>query len=140
MITSPITLTTYARRFRRDLLGLVQDGQRLHIHLEWHTVDEWIDAPESPIHLAWMGRRLVGAIAASTPLGGVAWLRLVALADDIDPDMLLAELWPSFTNHLRGLDVGQIGVLLMYPWLAPHLDKLGFALYEQIVTLQRHGM
>src|SRR5262245_43520469 len=131
MITSPITLTTYARRYRRDLLRLVQDGQRLHIHLEWHTVDEWIDAPESPIHLAWMGRQLVGAIATSAPLGGVVWLRLVAIDDEVDPDILLAELWPSLKAQLLELDVWQIGVLLMYPWLAPHLEKLGFVPYEQ---------
>lgn len=140
MITSPVTLTTYTRKNRRDLLRLVQDGQRLHIHLEWHTVDEWIDASEGPIHLAWMGRSLVGAIASSAPLGDTAWLRLVAIDDDVDPDSLLVELWESLRAQLVERDVKQVGVLLMYPWLAPHLEKLGFVLYERIVTLRRQGL
>src|SRR5260221_14292103 len=131
MIASPITMIPYARRYRRDLLRLVQDGQRLHAHLEWHTVDEWIDVPGSPIYLAWMGKRLVGAIAASAPLNGVSWLRLVAIDDDVDPDSLLAALWSSLRGPLVDLGVVQVGVLQMYPWLASYLGKLGFTLFER---------
>ena len=52
-----------ARRFRRDVLRLISQEDRLHLHLDWNTVDEWLGEPETPLFLAWQDRTLVGAMA-----------------------------------------------------------------------------
>jgi ribosomal protein S18 acetylase RimI-like enzyme len=136
---SPITIAPYARQHRRELLRLIQNEQRLHIHLDWHTVGEWISDPDVPIYLAWHGQEMVGAIAASPPQENTSWLRLIVSGDDIDVDDSLAALWPLLQTRLIELGVDEVGVLVLHPWLAPHLSPLGFTFHEEIVTLRRQG-
>ena len=134
---SPITIAPYVRQHRRELLRLIQDEHRLHIHLDWHTVDEWISDPDVPIYLAWHGQEMVGAIAGSLPQGNTSWLRLIVSGDNFEVDDLLAALWPPLQTRLAELDVHEVGVLVLHPWLAPHLRPLGFTFHEEIVTLRR---
>jgi ribosomal-protein-alanine N-acetyltransferase len=139
MINSSIRLTTYTRRHRRDLLRLLQNDQRLHIHLDWTTVDEWINDPDTPIVLAWLDEKLVGAIAASPPIQQSSWLRLLVVAEHIDIDEIVSELWNALKAQLDASGVTQLGVLVLRPWLEPHLVRLGFSRHETIVTLRRQG-
>jgi ribosomal protein S18 acetylase RimI-like enzyme len=136
---SPITIAPYARQHRRGLLRLIQNEHRLHIHLDWHTVDEWISDPNVLIYLAWHGQEMVGAIASSPPQEHASWLRLVVSGDNIDTDDLLAALWPPLQARLADLGVRDVGVLVLHPWLAPYLSPLGFTFHEEIVTLRRYG-
>ena len=140
MITSQVTITPYARRHRRDFLNFLQNDQRLHIHLDWHTVDEWISDPEVPVFLAYHDRKLTGAIAAAPALGHTTWLRLLALGSAVDTDYLLAELWSPLRDQLLSIGVNQIAALIIQPWMTPHLAALGFAYLDEIVTLRRQGM
>ncbi len=140
MVTSQITITPYARRHRRDFLRFLQNDQRLHIHLDWQMVDEWISDPEVPVYLAFHERQLVGAIASAPALGHTTWLRLLGLGNAIDADILLAELWAPLRDQLLSIGVTQIATLLLQPWMTPHLTALGFTYLDEIVTLRRQGM
>ncbi len=139
MLTTPITLTAYTRRHRRDVMRLIQDHYRLHIHLDWSTIDEWLDEPDVSILLAWHDRELFGALAASPPQNGSTWIRMVAIHDEGDPDQLLQVLWPPLRDQLKTQGVCEIGVLVLRPWLGPHVERLGFIYRENIVTLKRFG-
>jgi [ribosomal protein S18]-alanine N-acetyltransferase len=139
MSTSSIKLTTYSRRYRRDLLRLLENEQRLHIHLDWTTVDEWISDPDMPIVLAWLDDRLVGAIAGSPPTNQASWLRLVAIHESVNIDLILAHLWDALKAQLTAAEVRQLGALILRPWLQPPLERLGFEWHETIVTLRRYG-
>ncbi len=140
MITSPIQLTTYTRRYRRELMRLIQNDQRLHVHLDWNTVDEWISDPDVPIVLAWLDDDLVGAIAGSPALHGSSWLRLLSFSNSVDIDEVLHELWAALRAQLSTADVAEVGALMLRPWLESHLAILGFSREETIVTLRRQGM
>ncbi len=139
MITSPLTLTPYARRYRRDLLDLAQDSQRLHFHLDWTTLDEWLDEPDVLLVLAWQGRTLAGVLAAAPPLAGSSWLRMAAIRDDTDASTVIAEMWPSLRNMLIAHGVHEFGALIMRPWLRAYVDMLGLIFLEDVVTLKRTG-
>ncbi len=139
MITSQITVSPYARRQRGNVLRFLQYQDRLHIHLDWQTVDEWIGSRDALIFLAEHDRKLIGVIGASSPLNASSWLRLLALGEDVDPDVLLASLWRPLRSALVEMGVAEIAVLILYPWLLPHLQRLGFAYHEEIVTLRREG-
>lgn len=139
MVTSALTIIPYARRFRRDLLRLVHHEHLLHVHLDWDAVDDWINYPDVPIYLAWADDRLVGVIAASSPLGNSAWLRLLAVTTDVSLDQTLTELWDRLRARLVELAVEEVGILIMEPWLTPHLQLLGFTFREDIITLRRRG-
>lgn len=139
MLTKSITLTSYTRRNRRDVMRLIQDHYRLHIHLDWNTVDEWLDEPDVSMLLAWREHELFGALAASPPLNGSTWIRLAAIHDEGDPDQLFGELWPPMRDQLLAQGVHEVGVLMLRPWLTLHMERLGFVYHENIVTLKRYG-
>lgn len=139
MINASLKLTPYARRYRRDLMRLIDEHYRLHLHLDWETIDQWIDDPDTPIYLAWNDRTLIGSIAASTPLHGASWLRLAVIDDDVDAAEVLSELWAAVRTKLLILGTHQVGALLIRPWLTQHLGLLGFSYGEQIVTLRRQS-
>ena len=139
VLTTPLTLTPYARRYRRDLLRLIDDHYRIHIHLDWLTVDQWLDEPDALIWLVWDENVLAGALAAAPPDDTTTWIRLTAVHDDYNPGQVLSELWPPFREQLFGLGARQIGLLVQRPWLYAHLELFGMEPYDQIVTLQHCG-
>jgi ribosomal protein S18 acetylase RimI-like enzyme len=140
MVTKQITVTPYARRYRHDLLRSLQTEYRVHTHLDWHTVDEWMNDPEVPFYVARADNKLIGAMAASPALGNATWLRLVIVGEDVDTAMVVSELWAALSARLITLGVTDIAVLLMQAWLTPHLAALGFAPHDDIVTLRRQSM
>jgi [ribosomal protein S18]-alanine N-acetyltransferase len=139
MITSQISVSPYARRYRGDLLRFLQHEDRLHIHLDWHTVDEWIASPDAVMFVAAHDRKLIGVIGASAALNESSWLRLLALSEEFDTDSLMDSLWQALEAHLMETGVTEIAALILYPWLLPHLRRLGFDYREEIVTLRREG-
>lgn len=140
MITVPLRVAPYARRHRRAVLNLVNDGRcRLHVHLDWQTLEDWIDGPNVPMYLGWHEQALIGVLAAAPPQADTSWLRLIAIDDDADPDAVLRDLWSLLRIHLRAASVREVGALLLQPWLRPHLEGIGFAHREHIVTLERAG-
>ncbi len=138
MISPTFKIIPYARRYRRALLDLANDGRcKLHLHLDWHVLEDWITHPNVPIFLAWQERDLLGVIAGSIPQANTAWLRMVALKDEIQPPTVLMPLWENLRRYYREAAVNEIGVLLTTPWISEHLGILGFAFQEHIVTLNR---
>jgi ribosomal-protein-alanine N-acetyltransferase len=137
-------IVPYARRFRRDLLSLVDDpAVWLHVHLDWHSVEEWIVQPEVPIYLALQAQRVIGAIAATPPLSGAAWLRLIALrtaspSNDVAKDVF-AVLWRALRLRLIALGCAELAALALHDWVSDLLSVHGFTHIEDIITLRRRG-
>ncbi len=137
---SLLTVTPYLRKHRRAIEDLTFQHYRVHTHLDWQNVEDWLNTLVSPLWLAWQGERLVGLMAASEPVEGTSWLRLIALHDDVlSPQNVLNELWlPLSTELLRG-GVRRVALLMLRDWLKPYLSPLGFAYDEHIVTMFRGG-
>ncbi len=139
MITSQISLTSYTRRNRRDVMRLVQDNYRMHVHLDWSTLDEWLEDPNVALLLAWQGRDLMGALAAAAPVNDATWLQLISIRDDADAHVVLAELWSPLRDQLAGQGIREIGALILRPWLNEYTSDLGLTYREDVVTLRRTG-
>ncbi len=139
MAHPPITITAYERRYHRELMRLVEEQYRVHLHLDWTTLDEWIHEPRTVIRLAWDGDILVGALSVSPPIERSAWLRLAVIHDDADPQTIFGMLWPTVREQAAVNGAREVGVLLLRPWLGTFLPQLGFAKYENVVTLARNG-
>jgi [ribosomal protein S18]-alanine N-acetyltransferase len=136
---SQFTILSYARRYKRELIRLMTREDRLHIHLDWQTVDEWLDEPDTPIFLAMHNNSIVGAMAAAPPLGDSTWVRLVTIAPHIAVESVIAELWTALKVDLLARNVQHIAILLLRPWIQPYIKQLGFQPLESIVTLRREG-
>mgnify|MGYP005853307421 FL=1 len=140
MIGISVEIVPYARRFRRDLLALVDDPSVwLHMHLDWHSVEEWIAHPNVPIYLALQHRRVIGAIAATPPQSGAAWLRLIALHTDAPSSDVFAVLWRALRLRLIGLGGVEVVALALHTWVGDQLAEQDFTHVDEIITLRRRG-
>ncbi len=137
MLTVPLTLAPYARRDRRDLLRLIDEQYRIHVHLDWHTVEDFLDEPGSVTWLAWHDGALIGALAVAPPLAGATWIRLAVVHDSADAEQTLSELWQPVLERLNGLEVREVGLLVQRPWIADYTSIFRMAYRERIVSLQR---
>ena len=144
MVGLSVEVMPYARRFRRDLLALVNSSAAwLHVHLDWHSVEEWLAHAEVPIYLAVQGQRLIGAIASTPPQSGAAWLRLIALRTETAADALGADvfavLWRALRLRLIALRCAELAALALHDWVGDLLAEHGFTHIEDIITLRRRS-
>lgn len=139
MILNNISVTGYERRYRQAVNDLLFTSGRLHTHLDWHDVNTWMETFDVPIRLAWADEKLVGIMAASVPMGGTVWLRVIALSDDFAPRPLLHALWDNMRESLKRIGVHTVAVLIINEWLSGYVPQMGFSYEEDIVTLRRDG-
>lgn len=111
----------------------------VHTHLDWHDSRTWLETFDSPVRLAWDGERLCGMIAASVPMDGTSWLRLIGIADHTDSEALFKVLWHDIRAILHDEGVHTVAVLVIDDWLTPYVTRAGFSYEEDIITLRREG-
>lgn len=139
MASPALTVTPYTRRHRRALLDLVFRSYRAYTHLDWHDVNDWLDAYDAPIQLAWVGQSLVGALGASIPMNDSGWLRIAAIRNNTAADAILSALWDSLRGDLRAMGAKHLSIMLTQDWLQTHITGMGFHYLEDVVTLARNS-
>ncbi|HRE46867.1 MAG TPA: GNAT family N-acetyltransferase [Aggregatilineales bacterium] len=141
MAAPSLKLTAYMRLNRHAVLHMISHGRcYVHLHLDWDNIEDWLRHPDAPIVLAWQNRRLIGVIAAATPIEGTSWLRLIAIEKTVDTHAILLALWQQLREVLGDVGVTTMGILSLYPWLEGYLADLGFSYSESIVNLERRGV
>jgi ribosomal protein S18 acetylase RimI-like enzyme len=132
-----LSVRPFSRRDRQALRDLVFYNGRVHTHLDWLELDQWLDQPTIQVSLAWEGTRLSGAMGLSSPLGGARWVRLFALSDYSDGARITKALWINLLEAVRPAEREQIAILISSDWVSELLQQVGFSPIEQIVTLRR---
>lgn len=127
----------YARRDREALRTLIFANGRVHTHLDWQPLDDWLDSPDGAIMLAWEGARLIGAMGLSPQFNGAHWLRVLALSDDVDDADVIAAMWRALLAAPSASGLTMVAALIIRTWAIPTLTLLGFSFGEDIVTLER---
>ncbi len=136
---SILTVTPYERRYRPDLLALLEYSYQRHTHLDWYEPDEWVDNVAGLTRLAFRGTHLVGLMAATLPVFGASWIRMVALADGTTETEVLEQLWASTAAALRQAGTRECWVLMLEPWFEYYMPLLDMTEAERLVTLRREG-
>ncbi len=134
-----LTFTPYERAHYEALLTLLFQSNRSHVHLDWQTVSQWLEATPHTTLLAWQKGTLVGALGVGAPLDGSAWVRLLVVANDQPIADVLAALWAELLARLKAQPMTQLSVLVISRWLSPYLGALGLRYMEDVVSLSRVG-
>ncbi len=138
-IRARITTTPYDRRYQQALGDLLFHSYQLHTHLDWFEAIDWLQRFNVPTRLAWQGDRLAGVMAASQPLNGAVWLRVVAVHDLAPAHAVMAAVWGDLLPEIHTLPATNISVLISRNWIKNHLRQLGFHFDEDVVTMERNG-
>ncbi len=123
-----------ARADRDTLLALTRYEQRVHVHLDWRPVEDWLG--EQPFWLAEKNRAAVGALACPPDRPDTAWLRLFALANGASAEAIWQLLWPRALEQLQTLKVQSAAALSVEAWTEPLFRSSGFERTHAVVVLE----
>jgi [ribosomal protein S18]-alanine N-acetyltransferase len=138
-VLTPLTLTSYQRRYLQPIRDLLFRSQSVHTHLDWNETDHWLDTQQVPMRLAWQNSRLAGMLATSAPLNNTCWIRLAVVQDHTDQRVILTAMWNDLLPELRGMGVKIAALLAVREWILDYAPDMGFHYVEDIVTLARSG-
>ncbi len=122
---------------RNALTTLTRQEQRVHVHLDWRPVEDWLG--DTPFEVVERGQRLLGALACPSGPPDTAWIRLLAFANRADAQALWKLLWPPALEQLRAQRVSVIAALSIDDWINPLLLSAKFEHTHSVVVLARRS-
>lgn len=133
-----LVVTPYTRRDRHLVRDLLFRSSRTHTHLDWQDTDQWLEDGESyPARLVWQGTRLQGIFVMSPPLNGTCWVRIAAVNDHADPQVILRMLWDDLLSELQANRIKTVALLMIRNWMKAYVKMFGFTYAEEIITFRR---
>lgn len=118
---------------RSAIQTLTRQEQRVHVHLDWQPVEDWLG--QSPFGLVERGQRLLGVLACPPGPPDTAWIRLLAFENRADATALWKLLWPPALEQLRALRVEVAAALSVDNWIDPLLRAAQFERTHAVVVL-----
>jgi ribosomal-protein-alanine N-acetyltransferase len=121
---------------RSALLSFTRFEDRVHVHLDWKPVEDWLGA--QPFLLAERRRRLVAALACPPDPPDTAWLRLFCAIEELPLEETWDLLWERASAMLRQSGARTMAVLCMDRWVADLCARTpGFEQTHAVVVLSR---
>ena len=113
---------------RAALTRLTERSRRAHFHLDWWSLDDWLNQSRADGCLVARHRnQLAGVIVAPPQDTPITWVRLFAVADDYAAEAVFSALLPPVLAALRAVNVQALACLAHPDWLARLLPGAGFA-------------
>src|SRR3972149_10919074 len=118
---------------RQRLANLIHFETLVHRHLDWRPPLDWIDY--HPYLVAERGGLLVAALACPPDPSDVAWIRLFAVASEVEPAAAWWALWPLACQFLTQGPEIRIGAIPLQDWFQQLLIASQFILTNQVIML-----
>ena len=120
---------------RNAILTLTRFDERVHVHLDWKPVEEWLGT--QPFLVAERGRRVMGGLACPPDPPDTAWLRLFTQVEEVPAPEMWALLWGRAEPMLVERGVKLMAVLSMDQWMEQLCAASGFDRTHGVVVLRR---
>ena len=118
---------------RQRLANLIHFETLVHRHLDWRPPLDWIDY--HPYLIAERGGQLVAALACPPDPPDVAWIRLFAVASEVEPAEAWWALWPMACQFLTQEPKIRIAAIPLQDWFRQLLIACQFILTNQVIML-----
>jgi ribosomal protein S18 acetylase RimI-like enzyme len=130
------------------ILRLLDNTSKQHIHVDWHTPNDWLGIPSFFVASAeestpsqssfskFIGKRenFIACMAAAADAKPVAWMRLVIMQEKQADLSLFSALLNRVESALRMEQITQIAWLVVTDWLTDWLPSCGFSQINHIET------
>jgi len=135
--TAALTVMPYERRYRSQVLELIQYTYLRHTHFDWYEAEEWLDSMGGLTRLAWRNGHLAGVMGANSPFNATSWVRVLCIAEGISEAEVVTALWNSMRAGLRGAGALGCWLLALEPWIESHTARMGMSHTETLVSMRR---
>ncbi len=119
---------------RQHLASLIHFETHVHRHLDWQAPLDWIG--QQPFLVALKGEDLVAGLSCPMDLPGVAWIRLFAVGNRVEPQ----EAWDVLWEQARLVLVNQPGCVVaaipLQTWMVELLERSGFVHGNDVIILK----
>ena len=124
---------------RAAIHRFTENQHRVHFNLDWWSFDHWLhaDRPSEAIWLAFDQQELIGLLAAPFEQSPVAWLRAMAIGNGYSADPVFTALFGQARTSLIARGAERVAVLAHPDWVRDLMQRLDFALYNEIVTMRK---
>lgn len=126
----------------QQVLTLFQLNPHYHLHLDWHTLAQWLPHADLLCRVIRQDREVVALLGATVQRppegdgGASAWLRMM-FAPRLAAHPLLDRLWEALQADLRACGVDQVAALATEGWVERVLPGWGFERINSVITLRR---
>jgi ribosomal protein S18 acetylase RimI-like enzyme len=116
---------------RRHLANLIHFSNSVHRHLDWRSPLDWIGY--QPYIVAEREGCILAALACPPDPPEVAWIRLLAVANEISAEEAWEYLWPAAHEYLWGITIAAIP---LQGWFTQLLSAAQFEQTYQVMMLR----
>ncbi|MFN2150479.1 MAG: GNAT family N-acetyltransferase [Anaerolineales bacterium] len=116
---------------RRHLANLIHFSNSVHRHLDWRSPLDWIGY--QPYIVAEREGCILAALACPPDPPEVAWIRLLAVANEITAEEAWEYLWPAAHEYLWGITIAAIP---LQGWFTQLLSAAQFEQTYQVMMLR----
>jgi len=135
--TAALTVIPYERRYRSQVLELIQYSYLRHTHFDWYEAEEWLDSIGGITRLAWRSGHLAGVMGVNSPFNAMSWVRVICVAEGTPEAEVITALWNSIRAGLREVGAAGCWLLALEPWIETHTALMGMSHAETLVSLRR---
>lgn len=118
---------------RQRIANLINFETLVHRHLDWRPPLDWIDS--HPYLVAEHGQLLVAALACPPDPPYVAWIRLFAVASEVEPAKAWWLLWPQACQYLTQQPKMRVAAIPLHDWFRQLITASQFIQVNQVVML-----
>jgi ribosomal protein S18 acetylase RimI-like enzyme len=114
------------------LRTLLDTSSRVHRHPDWRPATSWIG--RAPAFVAEDSFGLRGALITPADPPPAAWVRLAAVDHGVSPADVMDPLVSACLDALAAQNIATLSAMPVDNWLPRVLDRLGFAVVEEVAT------
>lgn len=118
---------------RRQIANLIHEP-RVHRHLDWRPPLDWIG--HHPFVVADSGRDLVAVLACPPDPPDIAWIRLLAISNEVDTEETWASLWSVARDQMSRLPDIVVAAIPLHEWFLNLLVGSGFVRVSTVIMLE----
>jgi ribosomal protein S18 acetylase RimI-like enzyme len=134
MITEAnISVRPAKKNDRNRLANILHFEPHVHRHLDWRPPLDWLGY--SPYLVAEKEGRLVAALACPPDPPGVAWIRVFAVSNRVEPTQAWDLLWDETQSYLTELKAEVMAAIPLQSWFRGLLESKGFEHSHSVVVL-----
>jgi ribosomal-protein-alanine N-acetyltransferase len=126
-----------------NILKLARMGSQHHLHVDWYTLDRWLQEPTLIPAMQEQGGVVKSFVAAALQPSAfpdeakTAWLRLIMPPTSDYRPRAMDDLWSVLRSQLQRNSITQISLLEIDDWVAQYAKHWGFSQTNSVITLRR---
>jgi ribosomal protein S18 acetylase RimI-like enzyme len=128
-----LSIRSAHRDDRRQIANLIHEP-RVHRHLDWRPPLDWIG--HEPFLVGENDRDLVAVLACPPDPPDIAWIRLLAVSADADPQEAWSSMWAIAREKLTHLDGVVAAAIPLHDWFLNLLVGSGFTQASTVIMLE----